>query len=277
MSVNYTINTIYNQNDIIGDFNHIHDYYSIYTKNERDIIIWLPPSYIESFKKYPVLYIHDGQNIFDPATAFTGYDWKADETADYLIKNNFINEMIIVGIYNTNDRLDEYNIFSSKGEQYANFIIKELKPYIDENYRTLSNAEFTTTIGSSMGGLCSFQLAMKYPNVFGNTCCLSSSFWVDDRGIFDFMKIQNKLNNIKIYLDCGLNEKQLIKDSLKMCAILKDIGYNSDNFYCHIDENGHHSEMDWARRLYLPLTFIYGKNGKARELLYQKSELTTAS
>ncbi len=277
MQLSSELNTLICQNEIIGEYNHIHDFYSIYTKSERDVIIWLPPSYNESIKSYPVLYIHDGQNVFNPNTAFTGYDWKVDETASYLIRHNYIHEMIVVGVYNTKDRLDEYNLFSAKGKDYANFLIKELKPYVDETYRSLPGKEFTTTIGSSMGGLCSFQLAMMYPKIFGNACCMSGSFWVEDHAIFEFMQTQDFSIESKIYLDCGLNEKQLINDSLKMCEVLKEIGYNSDNFYCHIDKNGSHNEKDWAQRLYIPLTFIYGKNGKARELLYPESGIKAAS
>jgi predicted alpha/beta superfamily hydrolase len=271
------LNTLTNRNEIIGDYDHVHDYYSIFTKSERDILVWLPPSYKESINHYPVLYIHDGQNVFNPSTAFTGYDWKIDETATFLIKNKYVNEMIIVGIYNTRDRIDEYNLFSEKGERYANFLIKELKPYIDENYRTQNKSKFTTTIGSSMGGLCSFQLALKYPNIFGNACCMSSSFWVDDRSIFDYIKMYSIDSNLKLYIDCGLNEKELIDDSLKMFAMLKDLGHTADNLYCHIDNNGHHTETDWARRLYIPLTYIFGKNESTREILYPKSEIKSAS
>ena len=271
------LNTLSHKNEIIGNYDHVHDFYSIHTKSERDIIIWLPPSYKESIKSFPVLYIHDGQNVFNPSTAFTGYDWKIDETANYLIKNKYVQEMIIVAIYNTRERIDEYNIFSQKGERYANFLIKELKPYIDENYRTLPAKEFTTTIGSSMGGLCSFQLAIKYPHIFGNACCMSSSFWVDDRSIFDYMKLYSLNETVKLYIDCGMNEKQIIDDSLKMCSVLKDLGLDTENFFCHIDKDGHHSETDWARRLYIPLTFIFGKNGKSREILYPEPEIKSAS
>ena len=249
------------RDEIIGLADFLPDYYSTYLKNERDIIIWLPPSYQSGFKDYPVIYMHDGQNLFNPNTSFIGYDWKVDETVNRLIKKNLIDEVIVIGIYNTRDRLKEYNYFEEKGKQYANFIIKELKPYIDYKYRTLATNYNTAIIGSSMGGLISFQLSWYYPEVFAKCAALSSSFWVNERRIFEIVKNDTKpKKNLNIYIDCGSLEKELIADTNRMINLLETIGYKKEsNLYYHIEKGGVHSEVDWAKRLEIPLTYLFGK------------------
>ncbi|MBM2845463.1 MAG: hypothetical protein HW407_775, partial [Bacteroidetes bacterium] len=110
---------------------------------ERDLIVWLPPSYDQQAqKRYPVLYMHDGQNVFDPKTSFIGYEWRADEVADSLIKSNSMEEIIIVGINNTPDRISEYSD-TPLGQSYARFVVNRVKPLIDSLYRTRSSRENT--------------------------------------------------------------------------------------------------------------------------------------
>ncbi len=253
---------ITDRDEIIGYTQYYHEFYSVYLKNERDIIIWFPPSYLESHKEYPVLYMHDGQNLFNPHTSYIGYDWKIDETATVLMEKNLIEEFIIVGIYNTKDRLEEYNFFTQNGKNYANFIIKELKPYIDEKYRTLTGKNNTAIMGSSMGGLISFQLYWNFPGVFNKAGCLSNSFWVDNGAVFEMVKSNPKIRkNSKLYIDCGTLETELIDDYKKMCELLKDIGYEEEkNLKCFLQEGGRHSEYDWANRVHIPLEFLFGRN-----------------
>ena len=249
----------FNRDEIVGHVEYIHEFYSYNLKNERDIIVWLPPSYSHSHKRYPVLYMHDGQNLFNPQTSFLGYDWKVDETITQLLTKKEIEEIIVVGIYNSKDRLEEYNYFTSKGKSYAQFIIQELKTYIDENFRTKHNSSNTAVMGSSMGGLISFQLAWNIPGVFGKAGCLSNSFWVDDKAVFPMVENDSKkIKNIKIYLDCGDCETELINDNTNMYKLLDEIGYK-ENLKWHIEEGGVHSEVDWAKRLYIPLKFLFGK------------------
>jgi len=255
-------NYIQNIDEIIGDIEYIHEFYSIHLKTERDILIWFPLSYYESNKEYPVLYMHDGQNLFDPHTSFIGYDWKVDEVTTKLIKENSINEIIIVAIYNTKDRLEEYNYFTDKGKRYARFIIRELKPFIDEKYRTNPKASGTGIMGSSMGGLISFQLFWNFPKIFGKAACLSNSFWVDNGAVFKMVNEADSLitSKNKLYIDCGTEEKELFGDFIKMIKILSDKNFNLDsNFKFYIDKGGHHSERDWAKRLHIPLKFLFGK------------------
>jgi predicted alpha/beta superfamily hydrolase len=256
-------NYIVDSDEIIGEIDYIHEFYSIFLKNERDIIIWLPPTYNFSNKNYPVLYVQDGQNLFDPNTSFIGKDWKIDEVASGLIKDRLIEEIIIVGIYNQKDRIEEYNFFSEKGRKYANFMIKELKPFIDENYRTKSIPLHSALMGSSMGGLISFQLFWNFPKIFGKAACLSNSFWVNDKKVFEMIN-ENKnqfSDQNRLYIDCGSEEKELIEDFNRMVNELKDIHSETEfDFGSYIDKGSHHTESDWANRLHIPLRFLFGRS-----------------
>lgn len=247
------------KDEIIGHVEYLHEFYSYNLKNERDLIIWLPPSYHTSNNKYQVLYMNDGQNLFSPHTAYIGYDWRVDETLTELIKKNEIEEIIVVGIYNNKDRLDEYNYFSEKGKLYSNFVINEVKNYIDNHYRTKSEPGNTAIMGSSMGGLNAFQLVWYFPNIFGKAACMSNSFWIDNKKIFDVVNETNKeILNQKIYIDCGFDEKKLIKDNKLICKLLKNKGIGK-NLKCHFEKGGTHSEIDWAKRIHIPLKFLFGK------------------
>ena len=245
--------------EIISHHEILHEFYSVYLKNERDIIIWFPPSYQDSNKRYPVLYALDGQNLFSPTTAFIGKDWQVDETATRLIQQKKIEEFIVVGIYNTKDRLEEYNLWTDKGKKFANFIIREMKTFVDENYRTITNKSNTFIMGSSLGGLYSFQLVWNYPTIFSKAACLSSSFWVDDKKIFEEVKSdENPLKDITLYIDCGGEEKELIEDSKEMMKLLEEIGYTKNiNLFTHLEKGGKHTEEDWADRLHIPFTKLF--------------------
>ena len=162
------------RDEIVGTARILTDFHSKLLDNYRNVIIWLPPGYNKLRnvqKKYPVLYMHDGQNLIDPKTSFAGKDWRVDETAVKLSKAKRMSEIIVVGIYNTSDRLAEYSD-SEKGDRYLNFIIDELKPFIDNNYRTIPQREHTAIMGSSMGGLISFIAGWKYYDVFSMAGCM---------------------------------------------------------------------------------------------------------
>lgn len=248
------------QVDIVGHIEFHHEFYSVNLKNERDIIVWLPPSYQNSNKNYPVLYIHDGQNLFSPHTSYIGHDWRIDEVLTELIKQGEVEEIIVVGIYNNKDRLEEYNYCSPKGKKYAQFIIRELKPFIDQNYKTKSDKSNTAIMGSSMGGLISFQLAWHYPKIFGKAACLSNSFWADDGKVFETVLNDSRdHSDQKIYIDCGCEEKKLIRDNKKMCLMLRKKGFvNKKNLFCYFVKGGKHSEIDWSDRVNVPLKFLFG-------------------
>lgn len=227
----------------------------------RDIIVWLPPSYDSlSNKKYPVLYMQDGQNVFDPGTSSFGVDWQIDETTDSLIKIKAIEEIIVVGIYNTYQRGSEYNQ-TDLGYAYMRFIVKELKPFIDSTYHTLPDRKNTAVGGSSSGGLISFMMLWEYPDIFSKAACISPAFKISD---IDFVSsVKNYSGNkkdIKIYIDnggVGL-EEELQPGIDEMLIALKDKGYmeNQDLLWVK-DSSAEHDEAAWAKRVYRFLEFFF--------------------
>ncbi len=232
-------------------------FHSEFLGNKRDVFVWLPPSYSEdSDKRYPVLYMHDGQNLMNPSTSFLGVDWQVDETVSRLIKAGLLREIIVVGIYNTEDRLQEYSD-SVKGRYYMRFLVEELKPFIDSNYKTIPNARNNAVIGSSMGGLISFLIAWEYPEVFSMAGCMSSSFYYDNDKIFKTVSSSKSKPDIKIYIDHG--EDGLTRGQ-RMFSLLTEkgflIGTNIDYFYA---PGAEHNEAAWADRLERPLLFFFKK------------------
>ncbi len=241
----------------------------------RDVAVWLPPDY-EAFpeKRFPVLYMHDGQNLFDPKTSFTGIDWQIDETADSLIRKGKMNSVIIVGINNTADRSVEYAP-AKKGKAYMDFIVNKLKPFIDSTFRTKPEREFTATGGSSMGGLISFMLAWTRDDVFSKAICMSPAFVYDGVDFVDYVKsYRGEKKDIQIYIDnggVGLEEK-LQPGITKMLAALDEQGFRSglDLFYLK-DSTAQHNEAAWAKRIKTPLLLFYGeKNSSDCELTKKK-------
>jgi predicted alpha/beta superfamily hydrolase len=229
----------------------------------RDLIVWLPPSYEQQqSKRYPVLYMHDGQNIIDPRTSFIGYDWHIDEAADSLIKAGAMEEIIIVGIYNSPDRISEYSD-TDLGKAYAGFVMNTVKSMIDSTYRTQPDCKHTAVMGSSMGGLISFLFVWWYPDVFSQAGCLSSVF--DDRAasVFELVRAEQiKPHAVKFYFDCGgTGGDGTLKPGMeRMVAALKEKGYTEGtDFISFFDPKAEHNERAWAARVWRPLTFFFGK------------------
>ncbi len=239
-----------------------HNVYSPQLDNTRDVIVWLPPSYTENDnKQYPVLYMHDGQNIIDSYTGFQGLEWKVDEVATALIDSGLIREIIIVGIYCTEDRTAEYSPLG-KGRQYSDFLIATVMPLVDSTYRTLSGPSNTAVMGSSMGGIISFHLAWEHPDVFGMAGCLSPAFLVDRREIVKRVRRYDGPNkSLKLYIDKGSVglEKRLQPAINKMMPLLKKHGFKAgkDLIY-YIAEGAEHNEDAWAQRIHIPLKFFFG-------------------
>ena len=246
--------------EIVGTARILTDFHSKHLDNYRNIIIWLPPGYKKprnAQKKYPVLYMHDGQNLIDPETSFAGKDWRIDETVVKLSKAKRMKEIIVVGIYNTSDRLEEYSD-SEKGDRYLKFIVDVLKPFIDNNYSTLQQRECTAIMGSSMGGLISFIAGWKYYDVFSMAGCMSSSFYYDNEKVFDIINpLGRPKKKVKFYIDHG--EDGLIRGQ-KIFYRLTELGYvigkDIDYYYA---PNAEHNETAWAERLERPLLFFFGK------------------
>lgn len=232
----------------------------------RDIIVWLPESYSsDSSQRYPVLYMHDGQNIIDPKTSHTSYDWHIDEVADSLIRNNIINPIIIVGIYNTTDRGKEY--MGALSTYYADLVINTIKPLIDSTYRTLPDKENTATGGSSAGGYVSFTLTWENPDVFTKAICMSPAFHDSlGMGLSNYthqIKPSDSLKtNLSFYFDMGGTDiDQVLRPGLNL--VLKKLigmGYNKQNdFFVVVDQNASHTEKAWHARLPYALTVLFAK------------------
>ena len=230
----------------------------------RDIIIWFPPSYsINSEKRFPVLYFQDGQNVFDPSTSSFGYDWRFDEVADSLIKLGMIDELIIVGIYNTKYRWQEYSP-GDTGTAYMNLLVNKIKPLIDSLYRTLPQRENTFVGGSSMGGLISFMLLWNYPEIFSKAICVSPAFKISDINYVSTVEnYQGDHKPINIYIDNGEVglESELRPGIDDMLIALQNKKYQLGcNLVWYKYYNAQHSERDWSKRVWRMLKFLFDKN-----------------
>jgi len=225
----------------------------------RDVIVWLPPSYYKDRRKrYPVLYMHDGQNLMDPSTAFLGIDWGVDEVAADLIRRKRMREILIVGIYNTPDREQEYT-GSIAGRNYASFVIQDLKPMIDATYRTRTDPENTGVMGSSLGGLIAFFFSWWHPEVFGKAGCLSNSFFWNNYHVFQEVKdYDGPKKTVRYYLDVGSREIFLRTGYEKMVPLLRQKGYQKNvDLQYHLVKGGSHDEKSWGKRVWRPLTFLF--------------------
>lgn len=249
----------------------IEEFYSNILNKAREINIYLPPSYYESSdKSYSVLYMHDGQNIFDGERAYAGVGWMVHETHDELVDRGMIRELIIVGIDNMeHDRLSEYAHFNgkykreriqAKGWLYERFLIEELKPFIDENFRTLTNPEDTGLMGSSMGGLVSFNIGFRNPDVFGRLGIISPSFWWGTReNIRTVYMHQDAIENSRMWIDMGTREGSLGKSFDKVVEhILSIYDSSKGSVEVHWIVGAAHTEADWQRRVHWPLIHLFG-------------------
>ena len=234
----------------------------------RDIIVWLPPSYKKDLsKKYPVLYMQDGQNIFDPKTSSYGVDWQLDEAADSLIKANSIKEIIIVGIYNTSDRNTEY-LDTKLGHAYMKFVVNKLKPFIDKNFRTLPDRNNTAVGGSSSGGTISFLLAWDYPDIFSQAACLSPAFHIQNINLVrKVLNYSGPMKGIRFYFDNGTIDLDslLLTGTKEMVSALISKGYRpGKDFEFYIAKGATHNEAAWAKRNWRYLEFMFGKSSNKK-------------
>ncbi|NNE48398.1 MAG: histidine kinase [Rhodothermales bacterium] len=230
----------------------------------RDAIIWLPPGYKSDVsRRYPVLYMHDGQNIVDPLTSYAGVDWQVDENIDSLSSLGEMEAVIVVGVYNTPARSDEYGA-TDAGLAYLDFLVNTLKPKIDAAYRTLSEREHTGIMGASMGGTISFLALWHYPHIFSKAACLSPYFpntlprEVENRADWDLM-------GLSLYIDNGDDQldSRLQTGIDRMLPVLRHRGFQDNENLMWITAAGaQHNERFWARRVWRPLLFMFGEEGR---------------
>ena len=216
---------------------------------KRKIWVYLPPGYKESKKNYPVIYMHDGQNLFDESQAEFG-EWGIDEILDSLTLAGKPSA-IIIGIENGPKRLNEYNPYfferagQGEGDAYLDFIIKDLKPAVDKKYRTLKFKENTTIAGSSMGGLISYYAALKYDNVFGRAGVFSPAFWTAPAILPLTDSLASKAKGMYFFYKGELEGKEMIK---KMDDVITSLGKSSNALIYNItDPTGKHNESAWRK------------------------------
>lgn len=232
--------------------------------NSRSLRIFLPASYVENnAKRYPVLYMHDGQNLFDAKTAAFGVEWGIDETANRLIATGVMEELIVVGIDNTPDRIPEYTpccdrkYGGGKLDAYQAFLVDTVKPYVDKSYRTLPGKETTAIMGSSLGGIASVYIAQRRPDVFSRSGGVSSSFWWDKQV---FIKQPAPRVPVKFYLDAG-TVSDGIDETIEMRDAMLKQGYRADtDLMFYKAEGGAHNEKSWAGRVDKPLAWFFPWN-----------------
>ena len=282
----------------LGSIKHIENFPSKYVK-ARNVDIWLPNNYNTS-KKYAVLYMHDGQMLFDAKTTWNKQEWKVDETTSELLKEHKIKDCIIVGIWNipnlrhsdyfpqkpfetlpkkVKDSLLNITFYNQKlfgngiqSDNYLKFITKELKPFIDSHFSTYTNRENTFIAGSSMGGLISMYAICEYPKVFGGAACMSTH-WIGTMvnnkknpfpdAFFSYLE-KNLPSPIthKIYFDYGTKtlDAEYLPYQHRVDEILKSKGYTSENSKNLKFEGQNHSENSWSERFQIPLQFLLNKN-----------------
>ena len=217
----------------------------------RRIWVYLPQDYNTSVKNYKVLYMHDGQNVFDSYTSYIG-EWEVDETLTEM-ENNGLETAIVVAIDNgTVHRIDEYSPFinasygGGEGDEYLDFIINTLKPKVDSTFRTLSGPENTGIMGSSMGGLISHYAHFRNPEIFGRVGIFSPSFWFSD-DFFSYTIAQGLTGSPRLFLLAGALETQIANCTNEMFDTLISIGFTEDELKKMIIGDGEHSEWFWAR------------------------------
>jgi predicted alpha/beta superfamily hydrolase len=243
---------------------------SRYLSTPRDLVVYLPPGYDSAAFRCPVLYLQDGQNLFDPHTAFGGQDWRVDVTADDLILRGTIEPLIVVGIYNTGvRRISEYTPTKDarrrkggKGERYARMMAHELKPFIDREYRTRRSAAYSGVGGSSLGGLVSLETGLRYPRVFGRLAILSPSVWWDNRSILEMVRAYQFEARPRIWLDSGTDEGDAPHQTVAELELLRDAltekGWREGvDLRCSVAPGHGHNEHAWAARFGDVLEYLF--------------------
>lgn len=258
----------------------------------RNVNVWLPASYARNLdERYPVIYMHDGQNLHDPKTSFLGVDWGVDEAMTKLIDADKIRAAIIVGIWNTPQRVQEYlpaemirsrpapereSLFQELAkfgikldekqllsDQYLKFLVQELKPFIDKHYRTQPDRSQTFVMGSSAGALISLYAVSEYPEVFGGAGCVSTHWPIGNGLMIEYL--QDRLPDPKthrIYFDFGTEmlDKGYEPFQQKMDAVMAAAGYQQDrNWITRKFAGAEHSERSWRERVHVPLEFFLQK------------------
>jgi predicted alpha/beta superfamily hydrolase len=257
----------------------LHEFRSRIFRNTRMLRVWLPPGYDDDAnadKRYPVLYLNDGQNLFESATSFNGVEWQVDETADRLIREGVVPPMIIVGIDNTGrERIREYMphrslhpvMLRAHGTRFPAFLFKEIFPFMAGNYRVASGPENTGLGGSSLGALIALYTVAVRPGVIGRLLLESPSLWASNRQLIRQSRAVKRWPE-RIFLATGTAEagrkdkdQSMVDDVRELAGILRRAGMNDRRLRLFIDEGATHDESHWARRFPEALAFLFGEQG----------------
>jgi len=255
----------------------LHEFQSRVFRNTRFLRVWLPPNYDDaenSGRRYPVLYLNDGQNLFEAASSYAGVEWQVDETADRLIREGGVPPMIIVGIDHAGkDRIREYMPHRSmnpmmlrvQGRYYPDFLIKEVMPFVGRNYRVAAGPENTGLGGSSLGALIALYTAMVRPGVIGRLLVESPSLWVSHRQTIKESR-SVRIWPERIYLGVGTAEagsaersRSVVDDVRELAAILRRAVLSEKRLRLVIEDGAGHNEAAWAERFPEALRFLYGQ------------------
>lgn len=264
---------------IIGTLNRLPDFPSKFVE-PRNVDVWLPPGYTpEGNEHYPVVYMHDGQNLFDPETSNIGVDWGVDEAVVQLAREGLVPEAIVVGLWCTDRRLQEYMpqkairpvterqtqfIHQHDGEPYSDnylrFLVEEVKPYVDGAYRTCPGRESTFVMGSSMGGLISLYVLCEYPDLFHGAGCVSTHWPVGDGIVLEYLRAALPMPGAhRLYFDYGTEtlDAEYEPFQVRADAIMQAAGYVEGRDWVTLKFPGaEHSERAWRERVHIPLRFL---------------------
>jgi predicted alpha/beta superfamily hydrolase len=253
----------------------IHPFHSRIYGNDRFLRVWLPPGYDDAqnaARQFPVLYLNDGQNLFEPATSFNGIEWQVDETADRLIREQVIPPLIIVGIDNAGkDRVREYMPHRSfqpmmlrvQGTRYPSFLMKEVMPFVERHYRVASGPRNTGLGGSSLGALIALYTVAVSPGIFGRMLLESPSLWAANRQIIRQSRTVRRWPE-RVFLATGSAEagredrdRSMVDDVQELAAILQRSGLDDRRLRLLVDQGASHHESAWARRFPDALSFLF--------------------
>lgn len=257
----------------------LHEFRSRIFRNTRFLRVWLPPGYDDpqnASHRYPVFYLNDGQNLFEPATSFNGVEWQVDETSDRLIREGVIPPLIVVGLDNAGvNRIREYMPYRSlhpvivrvQGSRYPDFLIKEVMPFMARQYRVASGPQNIGLGGSSLGALIALYTAIVRPKTFGRLLLESPSLWASNRQIIKRGRTVKSWPE-RIVLATGTAEagraerdRSMVDDVRELSAILARSGLDDKRLMLKIDEGATHNESAWARRFPEALSFLFGCQG----------------
>ena len=234
----------------------------------RSVLAWLPDSHRAGDRSYPVLYMHDGDNLFDEAASYSG-EWRVDETMQALAAEGI--EAIVVGVPNAgSDRITEYVPHRTehgpgRADEYLSFLTAVVKPFVDGSLQTLKERATTGLMGSSLGGVVSLYGLFARPDVFGLAGAMSSTLWWPGGAIVPYLE-RSSFVDARIYMDVGSDEipeepevsAAYLRVYHEACDVFRDKGYGEDRFMGVVEEGAIHEEAAWARRLPDALRFLLG-------------------